>query len=407
MKLSSVSFLVAISASATTTSVVNGQNYDGCDKDTEYYNTLGTDVTSWQQVDLTKLLQDTHRNVLPFTNEERPGTEDVWAALIDVDQGLQNNTVSLIYENIDIASEPFGERTWIKEHLFPVLRGVGVLGPDVSDIHNIRPSSRLADIVRGVKYFGECGVLVRPQTCQQPAEGGAPDTCSCNRVYTPPEDVKGEIARALLYMDLRYDGTEEQTDDLRLTDCPFRPERDMAYLSQMITWNEENLPNPEEKLRNDKVCNNWQGNRNPFIDYPELARQIYGDPLPLPAIGESLIYDPCKAIPTLAPTYSPNECDMFEPADFQIWLMNSLSPTSVGLYSYVPMPEGFELLMTNNAWNGNEFLTNGGTVSVSLLFCFVRLLLLLLLLLFIRMIRVLFSSETGDGVRVACNGKQI
>jgi endonuclease I len=357
MKLSLLCFLSSVSLTV-------GQTYEGCSA-TEYYSSLGSDTSAWTKDALAEVLKTTHRGVLPFTNKEDPGVDDVWAALIDVDVGAQPGTVSLIYENQDIPDIPFGERSWVKEHLFPILRGVGLFGPDVSDIHNIRPVSSLVNTVRGTKYFGECGVLVRPETCQQPAEGAASDTCSCNRLFTPPGKVRGAIARALLYMDLRYDGSETFTLDLRLTDCPFQPEHDMAYLSQMLTWHEEDPPSEEEIIRNNKVCNTWQGNRNPFVDHPELANLIYGNPLQLPSIGESLIYEPCKAIPTLAPTYAPNQCDMYEPGDFQIWLVNSVDPDTVGLYSFPPMPEGFELFMTDNAWNGNEFVNGEGTLSVS------------------------------------------
>jgi hypothetical protein len=79
-----------------------------------------------------------------------------------------------------------------------------------------------------------------------------------------------------------------------------------------------------------------------------------------------LIYEPCEAIPTLAPTFTPNQCEFYNPGDFQIWLMNSDDPDTVGLYAFPPMPAGFELLMTTNPWNGQEYVENEGTVSVSI-----------------------------------------
>jgi len=342
-------------------SVASAQPFGGCNVD-RYYDDLGA-TKSWDKGELHALLQSTHRNVLPFTSREDPGTDDVWAAIIDLDPGSTDGTVHLAYEDTDEVSIPFGQRTWIKEHLFPILRGVGQFGPDYSDVHNIRPISPLTDIVRGNSYFGECGVLVREDTCIEPAEGAAGDTCSCNRVFTPPANLRGDIARALMYMDVRYDGSEPDTLDLRLTDCPFEPERDMAYLSQMLQWHAEDPPDEAERIRNDKACRNWQGNRNPFVDYPELAEQIYGEPLPLPAVGDRLIYEACEAITTEAPTFAPNQCDLFAPGDVQIWLMNSNEPDTIGLYSFVDLPEDFELLVTTNPWNGEEFLEQEGTLS--------------------------------------------
>jgi hypothetical protein len=139
----------------------------------------------------------------------------------------------------------------------------------------------------------------------------------------------------------------------------------MAYLSQMLQWHAEDPPDESERLRNDKACMFWQGNRNPFVDHPELSTQIFGQPLPLPAVGERLIYEACEAIPTLSPTFTPNQCEFYEPGDFQIWVMNSDDPDTVGIYAFPDMPEGFELFMTDNPWNGDEFVEQEGTLSVS------------------------------------------
>jgi endonuclease I len=351
MKISLLSFLAALAQAQAQNDTQT--SFDGCGMDA-YYASLGGESTTWDREGLNNLLRATHRRRVAFTNTDEPGVDDIQAALVDLDPGSGISTIYSLYQDTNMAASDYGQRGWIKEHLFPILRGVGILGMDVSDVHNLRPSAVLPDLVRGIKYFGACGVLVRTETCLEPAEGGAADTCSCNRLFTPPANVRGDIARALMYMDLRYDGTDPATLDLRLTDCPFQPERDMAYLSQMLQWHVEDPPDEGEILRNDKACTNWQGNRNPFVDHPTLARQLFGQALPLPAVGERLIYEPCEAIPTLAPTFTPNQCEFYNPGDFQIWLMNSDDPDTVGLYAFSPMPAGFELFMTTNPWNGQE-----------------------------------------------------
>lgn len=341
-------------------------NFDGCDPG-EYYGNLlqsNTDESQWDRDELQKLLLETHRNVLPYTREGEPGLDDGWAALMDVDQGSIPGTVSLLYTNNQMEAIPFGQRSWVKEQIWPLDRGIGLEGPDLSDVHNARPTTVLSDVVRGDSFFGECGVLVKDvNSCQQPAEGAAEDTCNCDGrsgLFTPPADKKGDIARALLYMDLRYDGNELFTLDLRLTDCPFQPESDMAYLSQMIQWHLDDPPSPEEVARNDQICRHWQGNRNPFVDFPDLAVGLHYEPLALPAVGERKIYEACEKIPTQAPTMERNHCDRLSPGDVYVWLLNSDEPDTVGLYSFVTMPGGFELYMTDNPWNGTQFLEQGG-----------------------------------------------
>lgn len=50
----------------------------------------------------------------------------------------------------------------------------------------------------------------------------------------------------------------------------------MGLLSSLLKWNELDPPSKSEKLRNDRICNKYQHNRNPFIDHPEYANLIWG-----------------------------------------------------------------------------------------------------------------------------------
>jgi endonuclease I len=363
-------FSLALSFLAVVMVTVSAQPFDdgSCSLDT-YYVSLPSDMETWDRTQLNQLIRTTHRNVPVFTNREKPGTNDVWQALMDLDAGsaqVENSqgglvdSIHLVYQNIDIAAIPFGQRTWKKEHLWANSRGVGTNGTDYNDIHAIRPVDSDVDVVRDELWYGQCEVLEKEGACTTPAEGAASDTCKCNRVFMPPAEMRGEIARSLMYMDLRYDGTEPDTLNLRLTDCPFNAATDMGYLSQMITWNNEYPVTAAEMARNDMACANWQGNRNPFVDFPmELVKILYDPINPLPQDGQ-LIYDVCKEIPTSAPTFEPNECEMVDPGELYIFFMNSDNPDNLSIFVFVDLPEGLELYLTDDAWNGLEFQTDEG-----------------------------------------------
>lgn len=110
-----------------------------------------------------------------------------------------------------------------------------------------------------------------------------------NKTWEPPAAAKGQIARMLLYMDVRYEGTdisETNTPDLTLVDrstqilnpdpnLTYYPE--LGYLSELLRWHCDYPVSDKERLRNDGV-ESWQGNRNPFIDIPDFARKIWNDP---------------------------------------------------------------------------------------------------------------------------------
>ena len=100
--------------------------------------------------------------------------------------------------------------------------------------------------------------------------------------WTPPMEKRGFIARAMLYMDVRYDGDEPDTFDLRLGELD-EMRRDatagtyvFASLSDLLRWHETHPVERWERERNDAVCGK-QGNRNPFVDKPELVGVVFGN----------------------------------------------------------------------------------------------------------------------------------
>jgi endonuclease I len=329
----------------------------------QYYAGLPSDPTTWTRDEVADLIRSTHTTIPPYIGTTL-GEGDVWHALIQVDAGDETDTVSLIFNGEDVDSFPVAARNWKKQHLWPIDRGLGESGPDYSDVHGIRPVDQISDVVRANKFFGDCGVLEKEGVCVEPAEGGGTDTCVCNRSYQPPVDRQGEIARALMYMDLRYDGSEADTTDLTLTDCPFNRTTDMGYLSQMLQWNTDSAPSEKETSRNDAVCQFWQGNRNPFVDFPGLADTLFGPKLDMPAAGRE-IYEACEDVPTSAPTFSDNDCQMINPGDVVFSLVNSEDPDNVELFAFEDLPAGLELYLTDNAWDGLKFLNAEGILKVS------------------------------------------
>jgi len=92
---------------------------------------------------------------------------------------------------------------------------------------------------------------------------------------------KGDIARAVLYMAIRYEGgshpvTDQDEPDLELTNdrgdiqTGTGGTRYMGMLDDLLAWHEADPPSAEELARND-VIQSYQGNRNPFVDHPEWA----------------------------------------------------------------------------------------------------------------------------------------
>lgn len=169
-------------------------------------------------------------------------------ALAQTDKDPNNpNNLILMYGGQSVSGAWDAGVTWNREHVWPQsLLGTGdstPIGP-ATDLHNLKPEDPVTNSTRGNQYFSNTG------------EGG----------YTPRDEVKGDIARILFYMELTY-------SNLTLIDgVPTTYQ--MADLSTLIEWNALDPVDAFEANRN-QVIFGYQGNRNPFIDYPLLYRMIH------------------------------------------------------------------------------------------------------------------------------------
>jgi endonuclease I len=100
-----------------------------------------------------------------------------------------------------------------------------------------------------------------------------------NLVYEPKDSHKGDAARALLYMSLRYDGLNgaDWTFDYLNNVTLIGLGEDPQDINLLLTWHAQDAPDNYEIARNDYVAS-IQSNRNPFVDHPEWTQRIaFGD----------------------------------------------------------------------------------------------------------------------------------
>ncbi|KAI5568614.1 hypothetical protein BDE02_12G025800 [Populus trichocarpa] len=205
--------------------------------------------------------------------------KEVWDALkfldaTNVDRPQASSGIVEIYSlravSKNLAGKPEG---WNREHLWPRSYGL-ISGPSLTDLHNIRPADVNVNSSRGNKYYGECNK--KSIRCLKPANKEAAfDTETDKERWTPPTKVRGDIARAIMYMAECYGLHQPGGQNLHLSDSPSIENREMGLLSTLLKWNEVDPPSREEKLRNDRVCKFYQHNRNPFVDHPEYVSLIW------------------------------------------------------------------------------------------------------------------------------------
>ncbi|MFD8488719.1 endonuclease I family protein [Streptomyces sp. NPDC059712] len=193
----------------------------------------------------------------------------VWDALKATDEDPDNSgNVILLYSGVSRSKSLNGGDTgdWNREHVWAKSHGdFGTSTGPGTDIHHLRPSDVRVNSVRGNKDFDNGGSAV--------SEGGGSLTDSDS--FEPRDAVKGDVARMIFYMAVRYEGGDGFAD-LEVNgrvDNGSNPY--MGKLSVLKAWNDEDPPDAFEERRNQVIYDEFQHNRNPFVDHPEWVESIW------------------------------------------------------------------------------------------------------------------------------------
>ncbi|CAD5106605.1 endonuclease I family protein [Zestomonas carbonaria] len=123
----------------------------------------------------------------------------------------------------------------------------------LADLHNLYPELTRVELARRNAQFGAVG----PEVPSKFDDIGC-DLKATFQLIEPRDEAKGNVARAIFYMHDAYG-------------LPI-----VGQLQMYQRWNELDPPDDEEKARNDRI-EMLQGNRNPYIDDPSLAKQLRQD----------------------------------------------------------------------------------------------------------------------------------
>ena len=237
---------------------------------TPYYNGSNWTLTGTALKNaLASKITTTHTNILSYG----------WEALqvSDLDPNNSNN-VLLIYgwENGtdgDVTNDLFRSKNsnsgsngdWNREHTYAKSLGnpdLGTTGPG-ADAHNLRASDVQRNNSRGSLKFAT----------------GTGNSGSVSGGWYPGDQWKGDVARMMMYMYLRYGNQCLPTGVGTGTTVT----NDTNMLNLFLQWNAEDPVSQYEDNRNTYLGNTAntyaQGNRNPFIDNPYLATVIWGGPI--------------------------------------------------------------------------------------------------------------------------------
>ena len=246
-----------------------------------YYNDLDLTKTGNDLfLELSTRLAATHTGI-PYTGSP----VDVWDACQQADEDPDISTNVLLiygYSNADgdfstdrtrlksaMAGSTYVSGMWNREHVFAKSLANPSFGTDEpgpgTDVHNLRPADQERNSERGNNKFTD--------------GSGNSHIVISNGGWYPGDEWKGDVARIVMYMYMRYHGTGTQISETKCLPINVGYGTTLTVDSNMIDlflkWNVEDPVSAFEANRND-VLAGIQNNRNPFIDNPYLATVIWG-----------------------------------------------------------------------------------------------------------------------------------
>ena len=240
-----------------------------------YYNTANGLTGSPLRTALHNIIKG--HTVISYTATRTP------LELLDQDPANSANLI-LLYERTSWPKSQFVSvvsNGWNREHCWPNSLGIDSVEPAYSDLFNLRACGEPANSDRANLYYDESTTTASGY--EKPSGPTSPLCSQDFDSWEPPDEVKGDLARAMFYMDVRYEGGGEP--DLILTEniaLISSAANFMGRLSTLLIWNFLDPVSPAERTRAEGAFG-YQHNRNPFVDHPEWVEAVYGEVFKLTA----------------------------------------------------------------------------------------------------------------------------
>lgn len=317
---------LAVGVSAATAAAASGAPIG-------YYDTVDASSATELRATLHEVIDDHDR--IPYTSSSRT---DTWDVLEIADQDPTDAGQILdVYRNASYPKFGAGNNVYNREHAWPRSYGFPdnlVSSYPYSDAHALFLSNSSYNSTRSNKPYATCTADCAELVTEANAGiGGGSGLYPGNSNWTTGSGAsgtwetwgerRGDVARALLYLDVRYEGDQHSTGidepDLVLTDdrsliTVFEANTTgvayMGLLSVLLQWHAEDPVDDRERVRNDVVFA-AQGNRNPFIDHPAWVACVFeascgGVDTEAPALPDALSADPGDQLVALSWAPSPS-----------------------------------------------------------------------------------------------------
>ena len=254
-----------------------------------YYSTVDESTPQTLKNSLHNIIKD--HTKIPYTSS----STDTWDVLELAGEDVDNSSrIIALYKNSAYTKVGGGNNNYNREHSWPKSYGFpndGSGNYPYTDMHHLFLANSSYNSSRSNKPFDICvsGCTEKPTDVNNGRGGVGQSNFTKTNVWDVWQSRQGDVARALFYMAVRYEGgihgiTGRSEPDLELTDdqnlisaSQTGSNESLAYmglLSVLITWHNSDAVDIYEHQHNEAV-ESGQGNRNPFVDHPEWVECVF------------------------------------------------------------------------------------------------------------------------------------
>ena len=142
------------------------------------------------------------------------------------------------------------------------------------DLHHLTPSDAKANSEKSNYPLGEVITVSFDNGVSKVGTGYA--NGKSTNLFEPADEYKGDFARMYFYFVTCYQDYEWKSQATTMFAQNSYPTLNAYGLSLLLRWHRQDPVSQKEIDRNNAVYS-FQGNRNPFIDYPNMVEYIWGD----------------------------------------------------------------------------------------------------------------------------------
>ena len=265
----------ALSSQATSYYSKNGFDYDelaAMDGNASCLQAVKTEIFS----ELNDLMTKTMTKSVSYSS-----LKSYWE---DTDCASNSTKPVLFYTDV-------GSTSYNREHVWPKSRASFHEAGGGADLHHLRPTNETANSTRGNHTMGNVREMLGNNCSKYPTSGTTilyyntsfSEGGKTLGLVEVNDNIKGDVARILLYVYVRWEERNlfenEPNPVLGPGDEKSNGMKVIYDLETLLEWCEMDPVDTWEMSRND-ACQSVQGNRNVFIDYPELAWVLFDQEIP-------------------------------------------------------------------------------------------------------------------------------